>query len=257
MRNALALAGVALAITTACSHTDTKMQPDPGRGYTLETTGAVIGRDDPQRNEPDPTVGEVAIRLAGQICEREARCHGSAAPAEQCMRAYGSLTALEVATWGCSAAATRSRAKECIAALNAEPCEMDMSTKPELCPPSDACPETTANLISPGAALAQTGPAMRDLRASGFDSAAAAKALASIDLSTCRDPLGSKGRGHVLVTFAPDGSVANAEVDQGASGAPLTAGSPLADCVLAKVRAVRIPAFTGAPVKVGKSIRFD
>jgi hypothetical protein len=85
----LALAGATFVITASCAHAP--KQPDPGHGYTLETTGAVIGRDVPQqRNEPDPTVGEVATRLSGQICEREARCHGGGPVSAQCLRVFPS-----------------------------------------------------------------------------------------------------------------------------------------------------------------------
>jgi hypothetical protein len=157
MRNALTFAGVVLAITASCSRPEPKMQPDPGEGYMLETTGAFVGRDDPWREQqPEEAVSEAGTRLASQICEREARCHGSAMPYEECMREFSKVAAIEIEAWSCSPAARRARVKECIASLNAEPCEMNISTKPELCPPSDACPDATAGMVSPGAAAAKT-----------------------------------------------------------------------------------------------------
>jgi hypothetical protein len=262
MRKALSLSCGVLAVTAACARNynpDPDMQPDPGKGYVLETTGAVIGRDDPRRtDEPDSTVGAVATRLAGQICEREARCHGSTSVIEPCMRMYVGLAAIDIALWQCSPAATRARAKTCIAALSGEPCELDLSTKPELCAPSDACPETTANLIPPGAVLATTGLTSARHPASTFDREAAAAALAAVDVASCREPLGPKGAGHVTVTFAPVGSVATAVLDEGTDPTVrVFEGTPTGDCILARFRAVQVPKFEGGPVKVGKRLSID
>lgn len=273
MRNALALSCSALALLAACARNynpDPGMQPDPGKGYVLETTGATVGRDDPSRtNEPDSTLGDVATRLAGQICEREARCHAGAANTEMCMRVYLGLTALEVATWPCSPAATRARAKECIAALSAEPCEMDMATKPELCVASASCPDPSAPLIPPGAAMAAVAEAEAEREAEAatssrtpspsprvraFDRIAATEALEAVDLSACSDASGPTGPGHITVTFAPDGGVLDSQLDTGRddSASPL-AGTPRGQCIIEQFRAARIPTFDGAPVKVGKS----
>lgn len=259
MHNALALAGVGLvlAITASCARNDTRMQPDPGRGYVLETTGAVIGRDDPQRNERDSTVGEVATRLASQICEREARCDRSAAAEDQCMRAYVSLTALEVATWQCSPAATRARAKQCIAALNAEPCEMDVGTKPELCAASDACPDTTAELLPTGAVLAKAA-VLRNAVARDLDREAAATALAAVDMTPCHGLEGPSGPSHVLVVFAPDGGVLTSELDTGPeSGGGGLWGTPKGQCVVEQLRKARVPLFEGPPQTIGATLSFQ
>lgn len=90
-----------------------------------------------------------------------------------------------------------------------------------------------------------------------FDRHAADAALAAMDLSTCRDPFGPWGLGYILVTFAPDGSVVEVEVEQGPPGSPLEPGSPLTECVLAKARAVRVPPFSGKPVEVGHQVVFE
>lgn len=258
MRNALALAAVVLAIAASCSRPDPKMQPDPDKGYVLQTTGAVIGRDDPQRNEPDPTLGEVATRLAGQICERETRCHGNAVAPERCMRTFTNLAALEVAKWPCSPAATRSRAKECTAALNAEPCELDISTKPELCPPSDACPDPNARLIPPGAVIAKVFEAREAVRegVAPFDYEAAVASLAAIDLRPCLRAEGPNGTAHITVTFAPDGGVLTSALDAGPperNGVDLT-GTPRGQCIVERFRAARVPLFQGQPETIGVSI---
>jgi hypothetical protein len=260
MRNALAVAGVLLAITASCSRPTPKMQPDPDKGYMLQTTGAVVGRDDPNRNEPDPTLGEVATRLAGQICERETRCHGDAVPIDRCMRTFTQLTALEVAKWPCSPAATRSRAKECLASLNAEPCEMDITTKPELCPVSDACPDPNAGLISPGAVTAKVLEAREaaGTRTASFDYEAAVRALAAVDLRPCLDKEGPKGTAHVVVSFAPDGGVLNSTLDKGpaGSGADLW-GTPRGECLLERFRSARVPLFDGPPQEIGVAIPLE
>jgi hypothetical protein len=255
MRNVLALAAVVLAITTACSRPNPRMQPDPGEGYVLETTGAAIGRDDLQRIEPDATVGEVATRLASQICEREARCHGSAPTPERCLNAYVPLTTLEVVTWQCSPAALRSRAKACIAALNAEPCEMDLATKPELCPTSEACPDVNASLVSPGAELAEARLAAGRSEPPSFDREAAGAALTAADVEPCRDAAGPTGTAHVSVTFAPDGGVLIAKLDRGPSGSAVDlTGTPKGQCIVERLRKVRVPLFEGDPKTIGLSV---
>jgi hypothetical protein len=81
-----------------------------------------------------------------------------------------------------------------------------------------------------------------------FDRGAAAGALGSVNPRTCRGLGAARGAGHVTVTFAPDGSVSNAVVDQ-----PPYAGTPMAGCISNAYRMIRVPAFTGAPVTVGKT----
>jgi hypothetical protein len=236
------------------------MQPDPGRGYVLETTGADLGRDDPQRSGPDSTVGEVAARLAGQICEREARCHDDAPAPDACLRAYTELTMLEVVSWPCSPAATRARAKECIAALNAEPCEMDLNTKPGLCPASDVCPDASASLVPPGAAEAAraagsaTGTA-RTAKGPRFDRDAAVAVLGRIDLRPCWLAEGPRGNAHVTVTFAPDGGVLDSVLDTGPDGSLVDLdGTPRGQCIIERVRKARIPVFDEPPRSVGVAV---
>jgi hypothetical protein len=87
MRHALALSSVVLmtlALTSACAETPNRgMQPDPGTGYTVETTGAeLVGRDDPKATGGiEESEDVLSMRLAAEICDREVRCHtGEAAP---------------------------------------------------------------------------------------------------------------------------------------------------------------------------------
>ena len=272
-----ALVVVALLGIAACGRGP--KQPDPNDGYTLETTGAAVGMDVPQqRAEPDATVGEVATRLAGQICEREARCHGGGPVSDQCMSVFSQIAALEVVTWPCSPAAIRSRAKECLASLNAEPCEMNLATKPALCLPSPACPEPRASLIPPGAVLAHEWPSASPPT---FDRAAAISALDAVDLRPClskataegvitgqqpdqivrpelNQPSAPRTTAHISVTFAPDGGVLTSQLDRGPDGSAVNLwGTSAGQCFVERFRGARVPLFEGSPQRVGVSIRLE
>ncbi len=85
-----------------------------------------------------------------------------------------------------------------------------------------------------------------------FDRGAAAAALGGIDIQGCKKPDGPTGPGHLNVTFAPDGSVASAVVDQG----PFP-GTAVGGCIAGKFRAAHVPAFGGAAVRVGKSFTLN
>ncbi len=85
-----------------------------------------------------------------------------------------------------------------------------------------------------------------------FDRGAAAAALGSVNVAGCKKADGPTGSGHIKVTFAPNGSVQSAFVDQ-----PPFAGTPVGGCVAGKFRSAHIPAFGGSPVPVGKSFTID
>lgn len=104
--------------------------------------------------------------------------------------------------------------------------------------------------LGPRAAEAK-GPKSAEGGAS-FDRAAAASVLAAVDLAKCRATNAPRGEGHVTVTFAPAGSVDKAVVDRGAM-----AGTPVAKCIQARYASVRVPAFRGDAVAVGKTFRLD
>jgi hypothetical protein len=82
-----------------------------------------------------------------------------------------------------------------------------------------------------------------------FDRGAAAQGLAraGMTLVTCRQPGGPTGAGHVRVAFAPSGQVTRADVD------PPFAGTPVGKCIEKTFEAIRVPAFVGASVTVGKT----
>jgi hypothetical protein len=80
-----------------------------------------------------------------------------------------------------------------------------------------------------------------------FDRAAATRALEAVDISMCKNPSAPSGQGHVVVMLQADGTASKADVD-----APPFAGTEAGRCIARAYRRVRVPAFTGAPVTVGK-----
>ena len=85
-----------------------------------------------------------------------------------------------------------------------------------------------------------------------FDRGAAAASLGAINVQSCKKADGPVGTGHVKVTFAPNGSVSSAVVD----GGPFP-GTPVGGCIAGKFRSAHVPAFSGAPVGVGKSFTIN
>lgn len=150
MRHALALSSVVLttlALTGACAETPNRgMQPDPGTGYTVQTTGAeIVGRDDPNATGGiEQSEDVISMRLAAEICDREVRCHsGEGTPttrsADDCWHASLARTRRELGLWRCSPAGARARAKDCVASLRNEPCEHDLERTRSLCTSNVAC----------------------------------------------------------------------------------------------------------------------
>jgi hypothetical protein len=137
-----------LALTASCAENPSRgMQPDPGTGYAVETTGAVVvGRDNPSSTGAyAPSDDYVSARLAAQICDREARCHaasGGASPArsaDACWKASLQRAHRELDSWQCSPAGARARAEQCLAAIGNEPCEHDVLGRRMLCASNAAC----------------------------------------------------------------------------------------------------------------------
>jgi hypothetical protein len=83
-----------------------------------------------------------------------------------------------------------------------------------------------------------------------FDAEGAAAAFSNVDFSECGKPTGPIGKGHFTVVFEPDGSVSSAVLD----GGPYREGTPIGDCLIRKLREVRIRPFAGPPhVRFGTS----
>ena len=85
-----------------------------------------------------------------------------------------------------------------------------------------------------------------------FDRGAAASALGAVNLQKCARPNGVRGAGHVKITFAIDGHVSAAVIDAGSF-----AGTAEGACIASAFRPIRIPAFCGAPVNVGKAFTIN
>jgi hypothetical protein len=150
LRHALALsstASITLALAASCAETPNHaMQPDPGTGYTVETTGAdVVARDAPSSSSTIPPTGEsIAERLAAQLCDREVRCHAAAGTppsrsADECWRASLGRARSELLSWRCTPGGARARAEECLASIGSEACEYDVGRKRYLCASNAAC----------------------------------------------------------------------------------------------------------------------
>jgi hypothetical protein len=85
-----------------------------------------------------------------------------------------------------------------------------------------------------------------------FDKEAAANALRAVDLVKCKIAGGPRGEGHVVVTFSPGGAATEVVVDRG----PFVK-SPVERCIVGEFKKAKIPAFSGDPVKVGKTFHID
>ncbi len=85
-----------------------------------------------------------------------------------------------------------------------------------------------------------------------FDKAVASSLLSSVDLAKCKSTNAPRGEGHILVKFTAAGTAAEAQVDKGP-----WLKTPVAKCIASEFKKVKVPAFTGDDVKVGKSFRFD
>ena len=86
----------------------------------------------------------------------------------------------------------------------------------------------------------------------GLDKKVVSEALDAVSLNMCKKPGGPTGEGHVLVTLAPNGKVKSAVVDT----APF-AGSKAAGCIAKAFQKVRVPAFKGETIVLGKKFRID
>jgi predicted Zn finger-like uncharacterized protein len=124
-------------------------------------------------------------------------------------------------------------------------------------PPKPAAPSGPTDLS--GALAAAAGKKADAPSAGGggsstapFDRGAAAAALGAVNVASCKKPDGPTGSGHVTVTFSPDGSVASAVIDGGSFP-----GTPVGGCIAGKYRGAHVPAFGGAPVRVGKSFTIN
>lgn len=86
----------------------------------------------------------------------------------------------------------------------------------------------------------------------GLDKKAVAEAFESISLDSCKKPKGPTGEGHVLVTLAPTGKATSAIVDS-----PPFANTKVGKCIAKAYEKVRVPAFKGDAVTLGKKFKLE
>jgi hypothetical protein len=84
-----------------------------------------------------------------------------------------------------------------------------------------------------------------------FDKAAMASALETVELKKCMVPNAPRGNGHVMLTLVPSGEISEAKVDQG----PFV-GTPVERCISSQYKKVKVPAFSGSPITIGKAFAF-
>jgi len=84
-----------------------------------------------------------------------------------------------------------------------------------------------------------------------FDAEAATEALdsAAVRASACRQPDDPSGIAIVTVTFAPSGRVTTATI----AGPPF-AQTPTSSCIVGKMRAARVPRFSGGYITVKRTV---
>lgn len=85
-----------------------------------------------------------------------------------------------------------------------------------------------------------------------FDRTAAVSAINEVSLQRCKVTNAAKGEGHVTITFQPGGPAERAMIDKGP-----WVGTPVGKCMAKEFKKVKVPAFKGEPVTVGKSFKFE
>jgi len=118
-----------------------------------------------------------------------------------------------------------------------------VAATPQLGQPRVARPATAAP-----APAASAAPTRDEQKTEGpvFDRDAAMRAIAAVDLKACHDPAVGAGTTGVAITFAPDGRVSLAVLE----GPPVFNGTPVARCVISRMRNVRVAPFAGDKVTV-------
>ncbi len=118
------------------------------RSSTTITSGPGVGEPELSRS-----ASAMSERLAFQLCLHEAECGRS--QNQQCVDDTTAKARSELLSWRCDPASIRARAEECLASVRAESCSVDLTTRARVCPVNESCPNRTAQLRSPGPALAE------------------------------------------------------------------------------------------------------
>lgn len=131
-----------------------------------------------------------------------------------------------------------------------EPEAVTLPPMPPVTPSSVPAEPRSPNpaLVADRGCASEPAPVSAGSSTAAFDRAAAQQAISGVQLSCCKHE-GAAAAGHVTLTFDLSGNVSSAVLDQGTT----IAGTPDGDCVVAQYKAIRVPAFGGTPVRVGKS----
>jgi hypothetical protein len=118
---------------------------------------------------------------------------------------------------------------------------------PAVAPAPTSSPVETSPTSSGPATAAQARPK----RFAGFNAKMAKDAIdgAAPRLKACRTEGGPAGPASVVVTFAPTGRVSNVSLTTTGY-----AGTRTGNCIVERLREVRVPEFAGAPVTVKRSV---
>lgn len=97
-------------------------------------------------------------RLASALCEHEVECGRPQARA--CIENTRKRVSSELASWDCDPATRRASTEQCLSALRAESCNVDLVLRSNVCPLNVACrnastsSENASRLVPPGRSLA-------------------------------------------------------------------------------------------------------
>ena len=118
-RDASIAVAAAVLVATNCAR---QLEP---QGTTTVTSGSPSGvKVTSVRREQD----DVAMRLADEMCAREAACNNIRADGrylseEACMADHGAKAPVQVSKWTCVPPRTSAGFEECLAAIRSERCE--------------------------------------------------------------------------------------------------------------------------------------
>jgi hypothetical protein len=124
--------------------------------------------------------------------------------------------------------------------------------------PNSVAPTEAAAFSNPSEAVVPTGVVAPKATATSaplaaFDSALAAMAIneAARRAASCRGPSDPEGQAMVMLKYAPSGRVTTATIESG----PF-AGTTVGGCIARAFRSARVPAFSGEPMTVRKTITY-
>lgn len=110
-------------------------------------------------------------------------------------------------------------------------------------------PEPAATPSSSSGGNASSASTETTTASGPFDRAAAAKALADVDVKHCYEkPPFLDAQLHIDLTFMPNGVVSEASAD------PPYANTEAGKCAEEKFKAVRVPPYVGPPVRMGRTV---